>query len=155
MNKIIKYSDEYFMRIALSEAKKAFEADEVPVGAVLVDNATHQIIAKSHNQKEKKQDITSHAEINVLRKASKLKKNYNFEGTTLYVTLEPCAMCGGAILQSRIERLVFGSYEPKFGAFGSVIDLTKEYKSKIIVKPEVLAEDTAIILNSFFENKRK
>lgn len=113
-------NDEYFMSLALEEAKIALEENEVPVGAILVmDN---KIIAKGHNTKEKDKLITSHAEINVINKACKLLNTYHLEKSVLYVTLEPCQMCIGAIQQAKIQRIVYGARDNKNGALGGLYD---------------------------------
>jgi len=114
-------SDEKFMRLALHEAQKSIEMNEVPVGAIIVMNG--EVISKSHNKSISQNDPTSHAEINALRNAAKKVGNYRLIGATLYSTLEPCAMCYGAIIHSRISRLVFGAYDPKTGVCGSSIKL--------------------------------
>ncbi len=149
------FLDEKFMNIAIKEAKIAYEKNEIPVGAVLIDNFSHKIIVKAHNDKEKKNDITGHAEINAIRKAEKKLKNRRLENTTLYVTLEPCPMCMSAILQSRISRVVFMVNDEEFGAAHSKIDLTKIYKTnttvfKIEENPEYIK-----IFQDFFKKHRK
>lgn len=146
--------DNKFMEIALIEAKKAFNKNEVPIGAVLVDNATHQIIAKSFNKKEISFDVTSHAEINVLRKASKKRKSWRLNDTTLYVTLEPCSMCMSAIIQSRISRVVFILDEKEMGACGSKIDLTKAFNTNLTVFKISDNRNYKELLQSFFEKQR-
>ena len=113
--------DEKFIKLALQEAKKSKEMNEVPVGAIVVMN--DQIISLAHNQPISQNDPTSHAEIYAIRKASQNLGNYRLTGATLYVTLEPCAMCYGAIVHARIPRLVFGAYDPKTGVCGSSIKL--------------------------------
>ena len=149
------FLDEKFMEIAIKEAKRAYQENEVPVGAVLIDNFSHKIITKAHNSKEKKNDITGHAEINAIRKAEKKLKKWRLENTTLYVTLEPCPMCMSAILQSRISRVVFMVNDEEFGAAHSKIDLTKIYKTnttvfKIEENPEYIK-----IFQDFFKKHRK
>lgn len=146
--------DNKFMEIALIEAKKAFNKNEVPIGAVLVDNANHEIIAKSFNKKEKSFDVTSHAEINVLRKASKKRKSWRLNDTTLYVTLEPCSMCMSAIIQSRISRVVFILDEKEMGACGSKIDLTKAFNTNLTVFKISDNRNYKELLQSFFEKQR-
>ena len=116
--------DEKFMKLALQEAKKSKEMNEVPVGAIVVMN--DEIISLAHNQPISQNDPTSHAEINVLRLASKILGNYRLTGATLYATLEPCAMCYGAIIHARISRLVFGAYDPKTGVCGSSSNLHEQ-----------------------------
>jgi len=146
--------DEKNMKLALQEAQKSREMNEVPVGAIIVVNG--QIISKSHNKPIFQNDPTSHAEINALRLASKNLGNYRLTGATLYVTLEPCAMCYGAIVHARISRLVFGAYDSKTGVCGSSIDLRDQtcfnHTPKII--GGVLEEDCSLILKDFFKKKR-
>lgn len=148
-------NDIKFMKIALEEAKKAAKEGEVPIGAVLVKD--NKIIAKAHNLKESKLDATAHAEILVIKKASKKLNNWRLLDTTLYVTLEPCAMCASAISQARIKRLVYALDDKNNGAIKNGIKL---YKQKSINKPplvtnNVLAKDAKQILQKFFQEKRK
>ena len=149
------FLDEKFMEIAIKEAKRAYQENEVPVGAVLIDNFSHKIITKAHNSKEKKNDITGHAEINAIRKAEKKLKKWRLENTTLYVTLEPCPMCMSAILQSRISRVVFMVNDEEFGAAHSKIDLTKIYDSKITVFKSDDIFTYKKLLEKFFLSKRE
>lgn len=146
--------DEKYMSIALKEAQKAVILDEVPVGAIIVKD--DKIIARGHNLREKSNDPTSHAEINAIRKASKKLKSWRLEGTTIYVTVEPCSMCAGAILQSRIARIVYGAADPKGGAIESSLEL---FKAKNInhhpeIKGGVLKEECSTIITSYFKSKR-
>jgi len=147
--------DEKWMKIAISEANLARNKGEIPVGAVLIQNG--KLIAKAHNQPILNHDPTAHAEVQVLRKAGKKLKNYRLVKSTLYVTLEPCAMCLGAIMHARIERIVFGASDPKTGVCGSKVDLTSEafFTHKVKVDGGVLEEDNREILQSFFKSKRK
>ena len=149
------FLDEKFMNIAIKEAKRAYQENEVPVGAVLIDNFSHKIITKAHNSKEKKNDITGHAEINAIRKAEKKLKNWRLENTTLYVTLEPCSMCMSAILQSRISRVVFMVNDEEFGAAHSKIDLTKIYKTNTTVFKIEENPEYVKIFQDFFKKHRK
>lgn len=149
------FSDEFYLEIAYKEALKAYKHNEIPVGAVIVDNATHKIIAKSYNKKEKNNDVTSHAEINAIRKASKKINNWRLEGCTLYVTLEPCSMCMSAILQARISRVVYILNEDFMGACGSKIDLTKIYDSKTTVFKSGDIFTYKKLLEKFFLTKRE
>ena len=150
MEKDLKY-----LKIAYQEALKAYEKGEVPVGAVLVDNLTHKMLAKSYNQKESKNDISSHAEINVIRKASRKLNNRRLDNTTLYVTLEPCSMCMSAIIQARIARVVYIVDEPNMGSCFSKIDLVKIFNSKTTISKVEDKFKYGELLNSFFKNKRK
>jgi tRNA(adenine34) deaminase len=147
-------SDLNGMRAALAEAKVAAEAGEVPVGAVVV--AGGEIVARGHNRSETDSDPSAHAEIVALRAAARAVGNYRLTGATLYVTLEPCAMCMGALVQARIERLVFGAYDPKAGAAGSAIDLSDSpsFNHRFEINGGVLAEECGAVLKTFFESKR-
>jgi tRNA(adenine34) deaminase len=148
--------DEYWMRRALQEAEQGAKCDEVPVGAVLVDQSG-ELIASGHNQSISIVDPTAHAEIVVIRAAAKRLNNYRVPDTTLYVTLEPCTMCVGAIVQARIGRVVYGTTEPKSGAIESAQQLFKNPRFNHY--PEILAgvleEECAACLSGFFANKRK
>ena len=110
------HDDFWYMNLALEEADKAYKIGEVPVGAVVVDSSG-KVVSKGHNEKEMEFDATSHAEINALRAASKKMNNWRLSGCTIYVTLEPCVMCAGALVASRVDKVVFGAYDPKGGAF--------------------------------------
>ena len=147
--------DEKWMRCAIAEANIAKDKGEVPVGSIIIQN--NQIIAKAHNCPISKNDPTAHAEIEVLRKAGKKLLNYRLPKTTLYVTLEPCAMCIGAIIHARIERVVFGASDPKSGVCGSTIDLLSEsiFNHQILVSGGVLEHECKNILQSFFKLRRK
>jgi len=146
--------DEKWMNLALEQAKKAEEMGEVPVGAVLVKDDL--LIAKAHNQPISTNDATAHAEIQLLRAAGKKLKNYRLTGTSLYVTLEPCAMCLGAIMHARIERLVFGAYDPKTGVCGSSENLinAKCFNHKINLVSGVLENESKQLLKKFFISRR-
>jgi len=147
--------DERWMKVAISEANLAINEGEIPVGAVLIQNG--KLVAKAHNQPILNHDPTAHAEVEVLRKAGKKLKNYRLSKSTLYVTLEPCAMCLGAIVHARIERIVFGASDPKTGVCGSKADLTSEafFTHKVKVDGGVLEEENKEILQSFFQSRRK
>jgi len=148
-------NDEKWMKVAISEANLAKIEGEIPVGAVLILN--DKLIAKAHNQPILNHDPTAHAEVEVLRKAGKKLKNYRLSGSILYVTLEPCIMCLGAIMHARIERLVFGASDLKTGVCGSKADLTSEafFNHKIKLNGGVLEEENKEILQLFFKSKRK
>ncbi len=145
--------DEFFMQQALLEAVQAKEKGEVPVGAVLV--VDKKIFSRGFNSTVEKNDPTSHAEIEVIRKACDLRNNSRLPDCDLYVTLEPCAMCLGAAVQARIRRLVFGAFDPKAGAVESIMhfpfDLTNH---RIEIRSGILAEDCGRILKDFFKDKR-
>jgi len=146
MNKI----DTKYMKAALEEAKKAGE--DIPVGAVLVYN--DEIIAKAHNRKELEQDATSHAEIIVIKEASKKLQNRRLNNTVLYVTLEPCPMCAAAILYGRIPKVVFGAYDSLYGAFGSSINMCDLIKFNPEIIGGILEEDCSRLLKDFFKEQR-
>ena len=147
--------DEKWMQFAIKEANLAKAKGEVPVGSILVQN--NQIIAKAHNCPISKSDPTAHAEIEVLRKAGEKLNNYRLPKTTLYVTLEPCAMCLGAMIHARIERVVFGTSDPKSGVCGSTLNLSSEsiFNHQISVIGGVLEHECKNILQSFFKLRRK
>lgn len=147
--------DTYFMKQALHEAQKSYEQDEVPVGCVIV--VDNQIIARAHNVRQSHHDVLGHAEIKAIQKAAKKQNAWILEDATLYVTLEPCLMCAGAILQARIKRVVYGAFEPKFGALGSVINVFDQavFNHQVEVTSGVLKEESAHILQQFFKEKRK
>ena len=146
--------DEKWMQIAIQEAIKAEKEGEVPVGAVLVKDGL--IIAKAHNQPISKNDATAHAEIQLIRAAGKKLKNYRLTETSLYVTLEPCAMCLGAIMHARIKRIVYGAHDPKTGVCGSSEDLTNAncFKHKINITRGVSERKCSQLLQTFFKSRR-
>ena len=148
-------TDEYYMQFAIEQAKLAEAIDEVPVGAVLVQD--NQLIASAHNQPISTNDPTAHAEIQLLRRAGETLNNYRFPGTTLYVTLEPCTMCLGAMIHARISRVVFGAYDEKTGVCGSCQDLSTSecFNHEIELQGGVLANESKDLLQQFFKNKRK
>jgi tRNA(adenine34) deaminase len=147
--------DEVFMREALKEAKKAYDADEVPVGAVLVYNDA--IIARGHNQTELLQDATAHAEMVCLTSGSAALSNWRLTDATLYCTLEPCCMCAGAMLSSRISRLVYGAPDLRVGVCGSWINLFDQVHPihSFTITPGVLEADAAALMRDFFQQTRK
>jgi tRNA(adenine34) deaminase len=146
--------DEYFMRLALREAERALEHDDVPIGAVVVRDG--EVIGAGHNERELRQDPTAHAEAIALREASRALGSWRLLDSVLYVTLEPCAMCAGAIVLARVPRVVFGAPDPKAGAAGSVLDVLAE--PRLNHRPEVarglLAVESAALLQSFFGARR-
>lgn len=146
-------NDKEYMKIALEEAKKAYDAGEVPVGAIIVKDG--KIISQAHNNREETGDATGHAETLAIRTACDALKTWRLEDCELYVTLEPCPMCMGAIINSRIKRVVFGAKDAKAGACGSLIDLTSyPFNHKPLVDSGVMAEECASILTEFFIKKR-
>jgi tRNA(adenine34) deaminase len=144
-----------WMRAALQEAQKAYKEDEVPIGAVIVYR--ERIIGRGHNQVEGVQDPTAHAEILAIGAAAGFLHSWRLEGATIYVTIEPCPMCMGAIILSRLDRLVFGAPDPRFGACGSVVNIPEDYRlnHKIEVTSGVLRDECSWLLSSFFQKLRK
>ncbi len=146
--------DEYFMRLAMREAERALEHDDVPIGAVLVCDG--EVVAAAHNERELRQDPTAHAEIVVLREAARLGGSWRVLDSVLYVTLEPCAMCAGAIVLARVPRVVFGASDPKAGACGSVLDVLGE--PRLNHRPEVagglLGRECGEMISGFFASRR-
>ena len=148
-------SDEQAMAQALEQARLALDGDEVPVGAVITCNG--QVIARAHNQRELLHDPTAHAEMIAITQAAEHVGNWRLEGCTLYVTLEPCAMCAGAIVLARLPRLVFGAADPKAGAVGSVYDIPRDPRLNhtVDVTAAVLEQECGEILSEFFRRKRR
>jgi len=146
--------DEIFMGEALAEAKKAARAGEVPVGAVLVEGG--EIVARGHNLRETWSDPTAHAEVVVLREAARLRGTWRLEGTTIYVTVEPCAMCAGALVLARVGRLVYGVADPKAGAAGTLFNVVQDGRlnHQLEVTSGVLAAESAEVIREFFRTKR-
>lgn len=147
--------DEIYMREAIKEARKAFEADEVPVGAVIVSNG--KIVARGHNQVECLKDPTAHAEMIAVTSAASCLGNKWLNSSSLYVTIEPCSMCAGALVLSRIKNLYFGATDPKTGACGSVTNIVnhKKLNHRIKVKGGILKEECGSLLSEFFKKKRR
>lgn len=143
------------MLAAIKEAQKAAAKDEVPVGAVLV--ADGKIIARAHNMKETKRLATAHAEMEVIARASKKRGNWYLTDTDLYVTLEPCPMCAGAIINARIRNLYFGAWDPKAGCCGTLYSLPedKRFNHRVQVEGGILEKECAALLSDFFKGKRK
>jgi tRNA(adenine34) deaminase len=148
-------ADETFMQEALRLAREADERGEVPVGAVVVKD--EEILGRGYNAPISKNDPTAHAEIEALRDAGRRAGNYRLSGATIYVTLEPCAMCAGALLHARVERVVYGAADPKSGACGSVIDLfsNPRLNHHPTLTPGVLAAACGTLLTEFFSRKRR
>jgi tRNA(adenine34) deaminase len=151
---LIMDADVAFMRLALEDARAAAAAGEVPIGALMVHDG--KILARSGNRTIRDCDPTAHAEILVIREAARLLRNYRMPGTSLYVTIEPCSMCAGAIIQARIPRLIYGADDPKGGAFRSCFEILTHgsLNHQVDVVPGVLASDCAEILQSFFAARR-
>jgi tRNA(adenine34) deaminase len=146
--------DQQYMRMAIEQAQLAAQAGEVPVGAVLVKDS--QVIAKAFNKPIANHDPSAHAEMLTLREAALAQENYRIPGSTLYVTLEPCAMCSGAMLHARIDRVVYGAPDPKTGAAGSVIDLfaSKQINHQTSVVGGIMSEECGQLLRDFFKERR-
>ena len=146
--------DEHFMRVALREAQRASEHDDVPVGAVVVHEG--DVIGVGHNERELRADPTAHAELLAIRDAARARGSWRLLDCVLYVTLEPCAMCAGAIVLARVPRVIFAARDPKAGAAGSVLDVLAE--PRLNHRPEVasglLAGDSAALLQAFFASRR-
>ena len=147
-------SDEHFMRLAIREAGRALHHEDVPIGAVVVRDG--EVIGAAHNERELRQDPTAHAEILALRQASTAVGSWRVLDSVLYVTLEPCAMCAGAVVLARVPRVVYGTVDPKAGAAGSVLDVLAE--PRLNHRPEVsgglLAPECAALLTDFFGARR-
>ena len=148
-------NDLVFMRLALEQAQKAAVQGEVPIGALLVRD--NQVLAQAHNFRETWQDPTAHAEMVAIREAATQSGSWRLTGTTLYVTLEPCAMCIGAIILARIPRLVFGALDPKAGACGSVLNVPAERRlnHRVEIIGGVLEQESQELLHAFFKNLRQ
>lgn len=149
-----EFADEYWMRHALKLAEQAKAQGEVPVGAIIVHDG--QLVAEGWNQPIAKADPTAHAEIIAMRQAAKVLNNYRLLNTTLYVTLEPCVMCAGAIIHARVKRVIFGAYDPKAGAAGSVFEVlgTKKLNHYVEWQGGILAESCSEQLKNFFAERR-
>lgn len=146
---------EKFMKLALKEGEKALAIGEVPIGAVLVHEG--KVLARGHNTKEKNRSALEHAEINVIRKASKKLGQWRLTECELYVTIEPCAMCAGALVQSRVGKVYIGSMDPKAGACGSVMNLLQEdkFNHKISIESGLLEKESRALMTDFFNQLRK
>jgi tRNA(adenine34) deaminase len=146
--------DEKFMKAALKEARKAYKLDEVPIGCVIVQDG--RVIARGYNRRNTEGNTLAHAELAAIRKASKKTGDWRLEDCTLYVTLEPCQMCAGAIVQSRMKRVVIGSMNPKAGCAGSVINLLqmKEFNHQVEIERGVLEGECSEMLSGFFRELR-
>jgi tRNA(adenine34) deaminase len=146
--------DEYFMRLALREAARSVEHDDVPVGAVVASEG--EVVAAAPNERELRGDPTAHCEVLALREAARALGSWRLSGCVLYVTLEPCAMCAGAIVLARVPRVVFGAWDPKAGACGSVLNVCGE--PQLNHRPDVagglLADESASLLRGFFGSRR-
>ena len=142
------------MRLAIRQARRADRMDEVPVGAVVVHQGV--VVGRGHNLRESRQDVTLHAEIMAIRQACRRLGRWRLEGCDLYVTLEPCIMCAGAIIQARIRTLYYGADDPKTGACGSLTDLfSLRHNHRVTVVPGLLAAESSALLKVFFQRRRK
>jgi tRNA(adenine34) deaminase len=146
--------EDYFMRLALREAERALEHDDVPIGAVIVRGG--EVLAGAHNERELRGDPTAHAEVLALREAARLDGSWRVLDAILYVTLEPCAMCAGALVLARLPRVVYGARDPKAGACGSVLDVLGEPRlnHRPVVAGGLLAEECGALLSAFFAARR-
>lgn len=147
--------DEYFMKLALREALRAYDINEVPVGAIIVKDGN--IISTGYNKKESLKDPTAHAEMIAIRKATEKLGGWRLLGSTMYVTVEPCPMCAGAIISSRIKRLVIGVKDEKMGGCGSVVNITRNsnFNHMVDISWGILEEDCKYLMKEFFKNLRK
>ena len=147
--------DEKYMKAALREAKKAYKLDEVPIGCIIVQN--DKIIARGYNRRNTDKNTLAHAEMSAIKKASKKTGDWRLEDCTMYVTLEPCQMCAGAIVQSRLGKVVIGSMNPKAGCAGSVINLLqmKQFNHQVEMVTGVLEEECSTMLSRFFQELRE
>ncbi len=154
MNVAFPPTDEHFMRLALGEARRALEHGDVPIGAVVARNG--ELLGAGHNERELRQDPTAHAEMLALREAARSIGSWRVLDAQLYVTLEPCAMCAGAIVLARVARVIFGASDPKAGACGSVLDVTGETRlnHRPVVAGGVLARECGGLLSEFFSARR-
>ncbi len=151
---VIKMNEKY-MKIALTEAKKALKNGDVPVGAIIVKE--NKIIARGYNKKEKNKDSTNHAEIIAIRKACKKLNSWRLDDCIMYVTLEPCLMCAGAILQARMKKLIYAVNNEKFGFVGSIDNIINNDKNNhfVEIEKDILREESLRLLKNFFKDKRK
>ena len=147
-------TDDDFMRIALEEAREAYRLGEVPVGAILVLDG--RILAQAHNSPITRNDPSAHAEMLVLRQAGEKIGNYRLTGAELFITLEPCVMCAGAIVQARLARVIFGARDPKYGAVGSLYNILADERlnHQVEITEGILREECGEVLSRFFQQKR-
>lgn len=150
----VRYEDEKWMRLAIEEATQAGEKGEVPIGAVIVKDG--QLIARGHNIRELAQDALGHAEVQAIRQANQFLGAWRLEGSTMYVTLEPCPMCSGALINARVDRLVYGANDLKAGTAGTLMNLLEDnrFNHRLEVVRGVLQEECANLLTSFFKELR-
>lgn len=154
MEQITEKTHNKFMKAAIKEALKAQEKEEVPVGAIIVLDG--KIVARAHNQRNTHSDGTAHAEILAIQKAGKKLKRWNLTDCEMYVTLEPCAMCAGAAVNSRIKKIYFGAYDKRYGCCGSIMDITNsELNHRVEIQGGIMGEECAFLLSSFFKKLRE
>ena len=153
--KLSMNQDEKYMKAAIRQAKKAYALDEVPIGCVIVQN--DKIIARGYNRRNTEGNTLAHAELTAIRKASKKTGDWRLEDCTMYVTLEPCQMCAGAIVQSRMKKVVIGSMNPKAGCAGSVLNLLQmqQFNHQVEIEKGVLGEECSAMLSTFFKELRQ
>lgn len=147
--------DKRYMELAIQEAKKAEAIGEVPIGAIIVYE--NEVIAKGYNKRETSQSSLSHAELEAIRIANQMLNSWRLEGCTMYVTLEPCPMCAGALIQSRIDRVVFGAFDPKAGCGGTLMNLLDDerFNHQVELASGILQEKCSLLLKNFFQNIRQ
>ena len=147
-------TDEYFMKLALKEAQKAYDIGEVPIGCVIVKD--DKVIARGYNKREKLNSSLAHAEIIAINKASKKLNSWRLEGCKMYITLEPCIMCGGAIIQSRIDEVIYGAKDNRFGVHGSITNIFNlKFNHTVSIKNKVLESECSNIISDFFKKLRE
>ena len=147
-------TDEYFMRLALKEAQKAYDIGEVPIGCVIVKD--DKVIARGYNKREKLNSSLAHAEIIAINKASKKLNSWRLEGCKMYITLEPCIMCGGAIIQSRIDEVIYGAKDNRFGVHDSITNIFNlKFNHSVSIKNKVLESECSNIISDFFKKLRE
>lgn len=152
---MIELNDEYYMNLAIEEAKKAYEIDEIPIGAIIVSN--DKIVGRGYNRKESDKDATLHAEMIAIREACQCVGGWRIPNATMYVTLEPCSMCAGALVQARVNRLVIALKDEKTGACGTVLNIVRceKFNHMVDVKFGVMEDEAYYLLRTFFDNLRK
>lgn len=147
-------NDEYFMKLALKEAQKAYDIGEVPIGCVIVKD--DKVIARGYNKREKLNSSLAHAEIIAINKASKKLNSWRLEGCKMYITLEPCIMCGGAIIQSRIDEVIYGAKDNRFGVHDSITNIFNlKFNHTVSIKNKVLESECSNIISDFFKKLRE
>ncbi|MGN0482117.1 MAG: tRNA adenosine(34) deaminase TadA [Lachnospiraceae bacterium] len=148
---------EFYMRKALQQAKKAYALEESPIGCIIVQDETDTIVARGYNRRNTDKNTLAHAELSAIKKASKKLGDWRLEGCTMYVTLEPCQMCAGAIVQSRLDRVVIGTMSQKAGCAGSVINLLQmpQFNHQVAIEKGILQKECASMLSTFFKEIRE